>query len=129
MNPSVKEIEAVSKLTPLKRYKYFIKKIADSEAVWTIVDSNNDFSLSKIESYTLISLWPTEAYIIPNLADGWKTHQPIQLSLEELEKQIFPIAQKQDYLFNIFSVNGKSGFIVSLEELIRDLNYEIETWY
>lgn len=36
-----KEIEAVSALQPFERYKYFIKKIADSELVYTLVDTNN----------------------------------------------------------------------------------------
>ena len=33
-----KEIEVVSKLPALKRYEYFIKKVADFEEVWGLFD-------------------------------------------------------------------------------------------
>ncbi|WP_318580752.1 hypothetical protein [Flavobacterium columnare] len=44
----------MSVLQPIERYKYFIKKVADYEELWTIVDVNGDYALSDIDDKTLI---------------------------------------------------------------------------
>jgi len=50
-----KEIENILKLEPQKRYEYFIRKIADFEELWTIVDENEDYAISSVDGKTLIS--------------------------------------------------------------------------
>lgn len=49
MKLNKKEVESVSKLEPFKRYKYFMKKVADFEELWTVVDNNGDIGLSDID--------------------------------------------------------------------------------
>ena len=60
---NLKEVESVSKLIPLERYRYFIKKIADYEELWTIIDENGDYALSDIDDIVLISFWSAKEYI------------------------------------------------------------------
>jgi hypothetical protein len=36
------EIKDVSALEPLKRYQYFLKKVADDEKLYTLKNDNND---------------------------------------------------------------------------------------
>lgn len=38
-------IENIKKLAPFQRYQYFIKKIADFEELWTIIDEEGNFIL------------------------------------------------------------------------------------
>ncbi|MCH4828207.1 DUF2750 domain-containing protein [Flavobacterium columnare] len=61
---NAKEIKNVSVLQPIERYKYFIKKVADYEELWTIVDVNGDYALSDIDDKTLISFWSAKELLI-----------------------------------------------------------------
>lgn len=57
-----KEIEAVSALQPFERYKYFIKKIADSELVYTLVDTNNMYVTSTVDNQELFPMWSSKQF-------------------------------------------------------------------
>lgn len=76
MKLNKKEIESVSKLVPYKRYKYFIKKIADFEELWTLLDKDENIALSNIEDKTLVSFWTAKDFIESNLDDNWKGFKP-----------------------------------------------------
>lgn len=123
-----REFEEVSKLEPFNRYQYFIKKIADYEELWTIIDIKGEYALCDIDAYTLISLWPNKEFIESNLIEAWSMCKPLKLSLDSLYSHLYPIITKESFLFNIFPVNGKAGFIVSLEELDNDLSEELENY-
>ena len=122
---SFKEVENVSRLEPFKRYQYFIKKIADFEELWTIVDKNGDIGLSDIEGKTLIPVWPKEAYIKSCLVGNWNRHIPFKLTLDDFEESIISFVSENNYLVNVFPVGNKTGFVVNLNEFIRDLNEEL----
>ncbi|MCH4831204.1 DUF2750 domain-containing protein [Flavobacterium columnare] len=119
---NAKEIKNVSVLQPIERYKYFIKKVADYEELWTIVDVNGDYALSDIDDKTLISFWSAKEFINSNLEEGWKECTPKKLTLDDLEDEIFDLIASKNYLIDVFPVNGKSGFVVDLDEFARDLS-------
>lgn len=123
-----KEIESVSNLEPFKRYQYFIKKIADFEELWTIIDGNGDFALSDIDDKVLISFWSAEEFVNLNLNDGWENCGSRKLTLDDLEDEIFDLIASENYLINVFPVNGKSGFVVGLDEFARDLSDELKNY-
>ncbi|CAM3146991.1 DUF2750 domain-containing protein [Chryseobacterium flavum] len=124
MNP--KEKENILKLKPFKRYQYFIKKIADFEEIWTIVDENGDYAISEIDGLNLISFWTAEEFIRSNLEAGWENCKPLKLTLADLEESLYDIIRSEDYLIDVFPINAKSGFVVKLEEFKRDLDEELE---
>ena len=128
MKLNIKEIENVSKLEPFKRYQYFIKKIADFEELWTIVDKNGDIGLSDIDDKTLIPMWPKEAYIESCLEGNWKNHVSFKITLDDFEEKIISLISENNYLINVFPVGNKTGFVVNLNEFTRDLNEELEQY-
>lgn len=128
MRLNEKEIESVSSLKPFDRYKYFIKRVADFEEVWTILDQDGDIALSDIDDEVLVSFWSSEEYIGSNLSQGWKDCKPLKLTLEDFEEKVLPFIHKEQSLVNVFPVGGKSGFVVSIEEFLRDLNEELEQY-
>lgn len=121
-----KKKENILKLEPFKRYQYFIKKIADFEELWTIVDENGNYAISEIDDFSLISFWTAEEFIFPNLEEGWKNCKPLKINLEYLEEELFTEIASQNYLINVFPINEKSGFVVSLDEFKRDLEEELD---
>ncbi|MDC6384635.1 DUF2750 domain-containing protein [Flagellimonas taeanensis] len=128
MKLNIKEIETVSNLESFARYKYFLKKIADFEEFWTIVDKNGEIALSEIEDDTLMSFWTAEDFIKSNLFGNWEKYNPFKVTLDDFEDTLIPLIENNNYLLNIFPVDGKSGFVVNLDEFIRDLNNELEQY-
>jgi Protein of unknown function (DUF2750) len=125
---NIKEIEHVSVLKPIERYSYFIKKIADYEEVWTVVNLSGDYALSDIDDKIFISFWSAKEFISSNLKQGWEECIPKKLTFANLEDEVFDLIARENYLINVFPVNGKSGFIVDLDEFIRDLHEELERY-
>jgi hypothetical protein len=123
-----KRIDSIAKLSPFDRYKYFIKKVADYEELWSITYDNGDFALSDIDDHTFISFWPSEEFIASNLDGEWLNVKVIKIPLKLLYDNLFPLIKKENYLINVFPVNGKSGFIVNLNEFERDLNDELKQY-
>ncbi|WP_223560445.1 DUF2750 domain-containing protein [Chryseobacterium lathyri] len=120
-----KEIENVLKLEPFKRYEYFIKKVADFEQLWTIVDEDGDYAISEVDEFSLITFWPAEEFVSLDLQEDWEDCTPLKLTLDDLRDNIFDVINSENYLINVFPVNGTSGFVVNLEEFSRDLNEEL----
>lgn len=121
-----REIENISKLEPYERYTYFIRKVADFEELWTITDKKGDLILSIIDDNKLVSFWTNEAFITGNLKGDFEKCIPFKMSLDDFEEKIIPLILENKYLLNIFSLNGKSGFIVDINEFVRDLNEELD---
>lgn len=128
MNLHPKHIENVLKMSSFERYQYFLRRIADAEELWTIVDEMGEITLSNIEGNVLMPFWSNESFIENTLLEGWAKCSPFKINLDELEETIFPIIEKNNYLINVFPKATKSGFVVNLKEFIRDLNEELEQY-
>jgi len=123
-----REIENISKLKPVERYKYFMRQVAELEELWTLVDKNGDIALSQINDNTFVSFWTNEAFIKSNQKDGWEECVPFKMDINRFGETIIPLIIENNYLINVFSLNGKSGFIVDMDEFARDLNEELDQY-
>jgi hypothetical protein len=123
-----KKLENVLKLEPKKRYEYFIRKIADFEELWTIVDENGNYAIATVDNKTLMSFWPEEEFIVSNLNDEWSNCKALNLSLDDLADEVLPYIAKNNHLINVFPINGRAGFIVDLEEFSRDFTEELKKY-
>ncbi|WP_185247216.1 DUF2750 domain-containing protein [Chryseobacterium bernardetii] len=123
-----KEIESVTALEPLERYKYFIKKVADAELFFTLVDKNGDYVLSELEEQKLFPMWSSVEYAELCKVNGWEKHSIKQLDLDDLENEIIDFIADEDCLINVFPVNDNTGFVVSLTEFSRDLGDELSKY-
>lgn len=115
-------------LAPQKRYDYFIKKIADAQQLWTIVDSEGNYAISMIDKHSLISFWPEEEFIASNLEENWEDYKPLLLTLDDLSDNVIDYIAQEGLLINVFPLNGRSGFVVDLEEFSRDLTTELKNY-
>ena len=124
----VKEIETVSNLETFKRYNYFIKKIADFEILYSLKSLEGNFAISETDNEYMFPVWSHEEFAKLNLNKEWGNFEICEISLEELEKEIFPFILENNYLINVFPINNKTGFVVNLEEFKRDLSIELENY-
>ncbi|WP_437919044.1 DUF2750 domain-containing protein [Sphingobacterium sp. LRF_L2] len=123
-----KEIEAVSSLQPFERYKYFIKKIADSELVYTLVDVNNRYIISTIDNQELFPMWSSKEFAYLCKISGWESLLIKELNFDDLENEIFDMIASSNYLINVFPVYDRTGFVVNLDEFADDLKEELENY-
>lgn len=124
----VKEIETVSNLEPFERYNYFIKKIADFEILYSLKSLEGNFAISETDDKYMFPIWSHEEFAKLNLNKEWENFEICEISLEELEEEIFHFVLENNYLINVFPMNNKTGFVVNLEEFKRDLSIELENY-
>jgi hypothetical protein len=128
MKVSQKEIESVSVLPAFERYQHFIKRVADFELMYTLSDGKGNFAISDLENNELLSFWPAKEYAELNAIDEWSVYRVHEVSIEDFEDKIIDLVVSENYLLNIFPANGKTGFVVNLEEFARDLSSEMEKY-
>lgn len=124
----IKEIEKVSGLSPLERYQYFIKKIADSELLYTLIFPNDNYAISSIDSHNLFPVWSAEEFASNCKIAGWEESIIKEISFDDLEEWFFDFIVENNYLLNVFPVGDKTGFIVDLEEFTKDLKSELDKY-
>jgi len=122
---SPKEIEKVSALDPFERYQHFIKRVADSEKLYTLNSKEGDWARSNVKDAKLYPLWPFKEYAINCINDAWNNFDVIEFDLNDFLDQTLPLIAKEGLLLNIFPVGDKTGFVVNESEFISDINDEL----
>ena len=123
-----KEIEAVSQLEAFQRYEYFIKRVADSERMYTLVDDNGNLAIADVESSAVLSVWSASEFAENNAVDEWGGFSVKEITVEEFEEDIIDMIEENNWLINVFSIKGKSGFVVDINEFAKDLSAEMQKY-
>ena len=129
MKISEKEVQALSKLEPFKRYQYFIKRVADAETLYTLLDKDGDFALSDVEDKVMFSVWPAAEFAAQCAFDEWDGFTVQEVSLEEFENQLIDQIEENHWLLNVFAINRNTGFVVDINEFARDLSDELKKYH
>jgi len=129
MKINKQEIESVSKLPVFERYKYFIKRVADFEIMYTLVDDDDNLAISEVEDKRLVSFWSASEFASICAIKEWQDYKIKEISLEEFEEEYIDTIAENDYLINIFSTAETTGFIVDINEFARDLNEEMKKYH
>lgn len=121
-------IKTISELEPYKRYQYFIKKIADFEELWLLIDENDDIVYSEIENELIVPFWSNEEFTDSCVNGAWRNCTPTKVTLEDLGVKVLSFLRQKKALVDVFPVDNKSGFVVSIEEFLRDLDEELKNY-
>lgn len=125
---NIKEIESVIKLEPIERYKYAMKKIADWEVFYTLLDEDGNYILSELDGNKLFPLWSAKEYAELCLINGWENYTIKEFNLDDLENEIIDFIADENCLINVFPVEDRTGFVVSLKEFSQDLGEELKNY-
>jgi hypothetical protein len=128
MKITPKEIASISQLSSFDRYKHFIKRVADFEVMYTLVDEQGSLAISEIEDKVMLSFWPAQEYAVVNSVNEWQDYKVKEITLEDFESEVVDVISENNYLLNIFPINDKTGFVVSLDEFTRDLVAEMDKY-
>lgn len=128
MRVTEKEVDSVSALEPFKRYQYFVKRVSDSEKMYSLQSQEANWAISEVEGHKLFPLWSAKEFAELCLIDGWEGYTIKEISLDDFEDEIISIIEAENYLLNVFSVGPKTGFVITLDEFIRDLSEEMKKY-
>ena len=123
----IKEIEKVSLLEPFDRYKYFLKKVADSELLY-ILEKDSSYAVSSLDNNYLFPIWSAKEFAELCKINGWEDFSISEITLEDFENEIIDVISNKNYLINVFPVLEKTGYVVSLDEFARDLSDELKNY-
>jgi len=123
-----KEVASVVKLAPFDRYKYFLKRVADTESMYTLVNRSNEYALSEVEGNFFFSIWPFPEYALLSAVKEWSDYSPREITLDEFEEDVINLIEQNNYLINVFSVDSKAGFVVNVKEFARDMSDELKKY-
>ena len=117
-NKSVRDTE---RLLPEKRYGISILEILKNQEVYVLEKEEGAYAVSELEGKKMISMWPGEIYAANNISFNWADFHTKRIALLDLEP-ILDFIEDQKWNIDMFPVGGKTGEIVTVEELITDLN-------
>lgn len=123
-----KEKEAVSALTPYERYKYFIKRVADTELMYSLKSPDGNWAISEVEASKLFPLWSAKEFAEQSKTSGWLNFHIEEITLETFEDELLEFVHSQGYLLNVFAVGQNTGFVVDIVEFAKDLSEEMKNY-
>lgn len=93
--------------------------------MYTVIDDNNEFAVADVEESRVLSIWPAYEYAVSSLDAEWESFTIKEITLEFFEDKIVDLIEENNYLLNVFSIKGRSGFVVDINEFARDLSLEL----
>lgn len=124
---SSEEKKHVLQLPSFERYRYFIKRVAALEVLWTLVNEDGDLAISSDDDFTFVHFWSAKEYIEDAFLVMWENVEMLEININELDGLLGYI-ENRGYLIDVFPINGMSGFVVDVNEFARDLNAELEQY-
>jgi hypothetical protein len=125
-----KEYENVIRLSPGKRYEYFIKKCCDWQEIWSIGDQSGWCLFGDPHESECVPIWPAERYARAFCVDEWKDCVPEIISLDDWLKKWIPGLKKDKRLIAIFPVTSDkiNSVVRTPSELLKDIEKELENY-
>ena len=120
---SPKEIETLMSCNPDVRYKYTIKRIADTETLWTLGVDNQTFAIQKSGEDYLLPIWSSKEFAIIFGSTFMKEYNCFPISLDNFEESIIDIICENGYLLNVFPTQTEEiGKVVGINSFSEDLS-------
>ena len=131
INPPISpdEINALITQTSETRYIYTLKRIADSEYLWTIVKDDKSFFVQNNGIDFFIPIWSAREYAILFCNTLGKEYRIVSISLDEFAENVIDVICAQQYLLNVFPTIKDCGKIVSVQIFAEDLSKFLNDYY
>jgi hypothetical protein len=120
---SPKEIETLMSCNPDVRYQYTIKRIADTETLWTLGVDNQIFAIQKSGEDYLLPIWSSKEFAIIFGSTFMKEYNCFPISLDNFDESIIDIICENGYLLNVFPTQTEEiGKVVGINSFSEDLS-------
>ena len=131
MKVSKQELEAVTALSPEKRYNYFVKRICDWEQVWTLYEDDYIVLNEAKNGKLYILLFPckdfAEHYATNTRGMKGVSYKSFEIN-EFLETIIKKLQANNVSKALVFPVANGYGLNVSMTDMVKDIQSELENY-
>jgi hypothetical protein len=124
---SEKEMAAVLKLDPPKRFTHSIKRIVDAQVAWGLW--NDGWALLGDDAGSeLFPLWPAREYAEVFKGEQWAAFEASEIALDDLLNELLPQLLAKSRKPVVFPTPAGKGVVVEVAQLEAALRQEME-WY
>ena len=131
MKVSKQELEAVTALSPEKRYNYFVKRICDWEQVWTLYEDDYIVLNEAKNDKLYILLFPFKDFA-KHYATNTRGMKGVSYKSFEINEFLETIIKKlqANNVSNalVFPVANGYGLNVSMIDMVKDIQSELENY-
>lgn len=127
-NISEQEFKSVFSLSGVKRYTYFIKKVADWEEIWTLRNHEGWVLAADIYGHEVVPVWPHECFARACIDDEWQDCEPVNIELHIWLKRWCPGIANDGRQVVVFPTPQDKGVVVPPYQLCNDLSKECEQY-
>ncbi len=126
---SDKEFKALNKCTPDIRYRYTLKRIADTEAMWLIWNDETHLAIQLMGKERLLPMWSSKEYAQAFCVDDFSNCKCKAVTLEYFVESIIDVICEDELLINVFPTQQEGrGKVVDLNTFAGDLSKELEDY-
>lgn len=123
---SKKEIDAILKLEPLDRFKYFIKRVVDFEEVWLLFNENDGYALNiEDDNSKYLPVWPFKEFSETWRSGSFSKFNSVKVNIHIFKDEMLPKLSKNKINILVFPTETKKGFIITIKEFENILNDEM----
>jgi len=129
---NIKEYNAILSLASDKRMRYLIKRVADTQVIYSLGYDNFDLEIFEVKGRKYIPLWP-----YPEFVEGYKKEVPdledllpLKIDIYEFEKSYRDSFKKNNVeFFDVFPINELTANIIGVDAFFDILNEELSEYY
>lgn len=126
---STEELKALIQSKPEIRYQYTLKRIADTECMWSIIENNDSFAFQDYEDKRLFPIWSSKEYAQAFCTNDRADFICIAITLDYFEERVIDLICDEGLLINVFPTeNEPVGKIVGLNKFAEDLSVFLEDY-
>lgn len=114
---------------PEVRYQYTLKRIADTESMWSLVESEKSFVIQTYGDKQLFPIWSSKEYAQAFGVNNRANFRCTSITLDYFEEAIIDFICSKELLINVFpTAEEPLGKIVSLNKFAEDLSILLEDY-
>ena len=123
--PKRLEIEAVLSLDAMKRYQYWIKKVADQQQVWSLWHEGNWVLAGDDSGSQLVPVWPHASYASLCATGVWNGSDPKVIPLHVWLDRWIPGMEGDHRRVAVFPTPSDQGISMEPKKVEDDLRNEL----
>ena len=122
------EIKAVTGLNGAKRCEYLVKRVADTEQLWSLRAADGWVQMGDDTGAPLFPIWPHERYAEACATGDWADCKPAPISLEDWLQAWTPGLEKDARKVAVFPLATGAGVVMAPRDLESALRQELENY-
>ncbi len=109
------------------RFSYFVRKVADFEALWGLFDDGWAIA-SDSDDAKVIPFWPEQEFAAACAESEWASYRPVEIALDDLLDTWIDGLTKDGLLVAVFPTKDNRGVVVTPIDLRTALQDEISQY-